>query len=237
MANEIQATFTTGSTLYGLAFNAAGEVVTDPAGAPSFTAYVAGDIDDYDIQLAEIATNSTEYRGAFPVIAAGVYSVVLFEQAGGAPVVATDTRLGTTAEMHWDGTAEIAVETMRGTDGVSLVIPDAAGVLAAYILSDVIGADSDTLETLSDQLDVIGVGSGAISETYTVTDSATGNPIDGVTIWVTTDVGGANTVRNGTSNAAGQFTFYHDYPSGTDLYVWRQKAGWNFDNPDLEPTT
>jgi hypothetical protein len=39
-------------------------------------------------------------------------------------------------EIYWDGSAEYNLST-----------------LMAYILSDVIGADGDTLETLSDQLD------------------------------------------------------------------------------------
>ena len=128
-------------------------------------------------------------------------------------------------------------EAMRGTDGVSLVVPDVAGVVAAYILSDVIGADSDTLETLSDQLDVLGAGSGGTMETYTVTDSVTGFGIDGVHVWVTSDIGGANIIWAGFTNAAGVVNYYHDLATGTTVYLWREIAGYTFSNPDSEVTS
>ncbi len=103
-----------------------------------------------------------------------------------------------------------------------------------YILSAVIGADSDTLETLSDQLDVIGTGSGATAETYAVTDSTTGFPIDGARVWLSTDLAGANVILLGHSNALGLVTFRHDLATGTPIYVWREKSGYSFNNPDTE---
>lgn len=96
------------------------------------------------------------------------------------------------------------------------------------------GADSDTLETLSDQIDTVGsaAGSGATTKVYTVTDSSSGLPIADVNVWVTTDAAGSNIVASGDTNASGQVTFYLD--SGTTYYIWRQKAGYNFTNPDSE---
>jgi len=76
-----------------------------------------------------------------------------------------------------------------------------------------------------------GAGSGAITFTYTVTSSVTGLPIADADVWVTTDQAGANIVASGTTNASGQVVFYLD--AGT-YYVWRQKSGWNFTNPDTE---
>lgn len=94
------------------------------------------------------------------------------------------------------------------------------------------GADSDTLETLSDQIDdTCTLGTGASANTYTVVDGDS-NPLDGVAVWVTTDVGGSNTVASGTTNSSGQVTFYLD--AGTTYYIWRQLAGYNFTNPDTE---
>ncbi len=107
----------------------------------------------------------------------------------------------------------------------------------AYILSDVIGADSDTLETLSDQLDFLGAGAGGTEEIYTVTDSTTGLPIDGVHVWVTTDIGGANIIWAGYTNAAGIVKYYHDLATGTTVYLWRELAGYRFTNPDSENTS
>ncbi len=275
MANEIRATYDTGETLYALIFNAAGEVwnVVGPS-ANTFAAYIAGNVSFYAIVMPEIATASTQYRGTFDAdIVAGVYSVSVYLQAGGPPVVADDDRIGETATMYWDGAAEIDHSTMealldtiegytdkiddatdgltaikaevegiggvamRGTDGVSLVIPDATGVVSAYLLSDVIGVDGDTLETLSGQLDVLGAGSGGTAETYTVTDDVTGFGIDGVHVWVTTDAAGVNIIWAGFTNAAGVVNYYHDLATGTTVYLWRELAGYRFDNPDSESTS
>jgi len=74
-------------------------------------------------------------------------------------------------------------------------------------------------------------GSGATAKTYTVTDSSTGLPIADVSIWVTTDSGGANVIASGTTDANGQVVFYLD--AGT-VYVWRAKNGYTFTNPDVE---
>ena len=108
MANEIQASYDTGATLYALVFNAAGQVCTDPAGTPSFVAYVPANQDNYDIPLSEIATDSRQYRGSFPAISAGIYTVLIHEQQGGSPA-STDPQRGSAAAMHWDGSAEITI--------------------------------------------------------------------------------------------------------------------------------
>lgn len=71
-------------------------------------------------------------------------------------------------------------------------------------------------------------GTGAISTTVTAQDGS-GNPIDGVEVWITTDSAGANVVA-GTlvTDAFGNATFMLD--AGT-YYRWLQKAGYNFTNP------
>jgi len=74
-------------------------------------------------------------------------------------------------------------------------------------------------------------GAGAITWAYTLTDEDTGLPIADATIWITTDIGGANIIASGLTNANGVATFYLDV--GT-VYVWRQKSGYDFDNPDQE---
>ena len=96
-----------------------------------------------------------------------------------------------------------------------------------------VGADSDTLETLSDQLDLISAtaGPGASANTFTVRDSS-GNPLSNAHVWVTIDLAGTTTVASGLSNALGQVTFYLD--AGVTYYVWKQKEGYDFINPDVE---
>ena len=106
MANEIQVTYDTGATLYALVFDAAGQVWQLTTN--TFVAYAAANIDNYDMAMSEIATNSEQYRGTFDSdIAAGVYSVVLFAQAGGSPDASADERIGETGVMHWNGSEEI----------------------------------------------------------------------------------------------------------------------------------
>ena len=73
-------------------------------------------------------------------------------------------------------------------------------------------------------------GAGATTKVYTVVDGDS-NPIDGVEVWVTTDIAGSNIIASGVTNALGKVTFYLD--SGT-YYIWSRKSGYNFTNPDTE---
>ena len=75
------------------------------------------------------------------------------------------------------------------------------------------------------------LGVGAITWAYTLTNSSTGHPIADADIWVTTDTDGMNIIASGRTNQVGVVTFYLD--AGT-IYVWRQKSGYNFMNPDVE---
>lgn len=75
------------------------------------------------------------------------------------------------------------------------------------------------------------VGTGGTAWTYTLTDSVTGLAIADATVWVTNDAAGANVLYRDTTDASGQVTFY--LPAGT-WYIWRDKAGYEFTNPDTE---
>lgn len=101
---------------------------------------------------------------------------------------------------------------------------------------DAILADTNELQTdwknggrLDLLLDRAADGAGAITWTYTITDGT--DPLEGVDVWVTSDVGGATVLARGTTNASGVVTFYLD--AGT-VYVWSQKSGYTFTNPDTE---
>jgi hypothetical protein len=74
-------------------------------------------------------------------------------------------------------------------------------------------------------------GAGAIVFTYTLTSAVDGLPIADADVWATTDLAGVNVVASGTTNSNGQVVFYLD--AGT-IYIWRQKDGWDFVNPDTE---
>jgi len=89
------------------------------------------------------------------------------------------------------------------------------------------GADSDTLETLSDQLDTIAAASGAGTYSYSNTvDDGSGNLLDGVYLELATDTGFTNIVSSTYSNALGAFTVRSD-TSGTH-YLRLQLAGYSF---------
>ena len=72
------------------------------------------------------------------------------------------------------------------------------------------------------------IGSGLLSCTWTQKDGS-GNPMDNVQIWITTDEAGSNVVAGALyTNTSGEATFMLD--AGT-YYVWREKGGYNFTNP------
>ena len=74
-------------------------------------------------------------------------------------------------------------------------------------------------------------GAGAVEFTYTLTEAGSGDPIADADVWATTDSAGTVVVASGRTDQNGEITFYLD--AGT-IYIWRQKSGWNFTNPDVE---
>ncbi len=134
MANEVFHNFTTGNTLYFCAFQLDGNVFLSGGASDEVWGTGGRDADDYDETMTEDGAGG-HYVGTFDTsIAAGVYRVTVFLQAGGSPVD-SDTPLGQ-GVIYWDGSAEINTRTLDTT-----------------INDDVIGTDGDTLESLSDQLD------------------------------------------------------------------------------------
>lgn len=101
------------------------------------------------------------------------------------------------------------------------------GAYAAGKAGYILGTNLDQKISLINQ----SPGTGAITFTYTLTNSVGGAAISGADVWVTSDSGGTTVVASGTTNGSGQVVFYLD--AGT-YYFWRQKAGWNFTNPDTE---
>lgn len=72
------------------------------------------------------------------------------------------------------------------------------------------------------------IGAGALSCTWTQKDDG-GNPLDNCQVWITTDEAGSNVVAGALlTDSSGEVTFMLD--AGT-YYVWREKGGYDFTNP------
>jgi hypothetical protein len=78
------------------------------------------------------------------------------------------------------------------------------------------------------------VGTGSLSCIWTQKTEG-GIPIDAVRVWISDDIEGTNIIA-GTllTNANGEVTFMLD--TGT-VYVWRQKTGYSFSNPQTWSVT
>jgi len=114
--------------------------------------------------------------------------------------------------------------------------PDAKTTLTVIYTSPYQIEDKDSYKADVSNLDVkvssrATLGAGAIAWTYTLTDADTGEPIADADVWITSDLAGSNVIASGRTNQSGKVTFFLD--AGT-VYVWRQKSGWNFVNPDEE---
>ena len=109
MANEIVyiEPKETGNNLYAIRFDGAHHFVTDGSSSEEWGSD-AHDADTYDVTITEAGTGGGCFVGHFDAsseISAGDYPVNIYRRAGANPDDA-DKRIGT-AEMNWDGSAEI----------------------------------------------------------------------------------------------------------------------------------
>ena len=106
-----------------------------------------------------------------------------------------------------------------GTTGLSgTAVLTAADVTAALIASEVTGP----------------VGPGGTPFTVTVQDTF-GNPLSGVSVWVTSDLAGTTTIAGTlTTDPLGKARFM--LPTGT-AYVWRMSPTYTFPNPQAITVT
>lgn len=99
-------------------------------------------------------------------------------------------------------------------------------------------ADGDAFIIMSASY-YVSPSAGALEITYTVKkdDEDTGDPIDGVEVWITTDESGANVVWSGTTDTYGvarESGGSKPFLDAGTYYIWRRKSGYNFTNPDTE---
>jgi hypothetical protein len=119
--------------------------------------------------------------------------------------------------------------------GLGITTPPTAAAIADAVWDEVVtsghavgNSAAVKLTTAAAGLATAQAGLGAIAKVVTVTVPDV--PLQGCDVWVTSDEAGT-TVVAGTlqTNASGKVTFYLD--AGT-YYVWQQKTGYNFTNPD-----
>lgn len=127
-------------------------------------------------------------------------------------------------------TVSLSSGEMNG-DSISVLFSDAAGdEWCDYFIelrpSEITLGDIPTAAEFATAV----AGAGSTAKTYTVDDGT--NPLAGVHVWVTTDMAGSNLVASGYTDDSGEVVFWLD--SGTTYYLWRQKKGYRFTNPDTE---
>ena len=200
------------------------------------TSQTAGDLADL-IGTAQADLNTiTGSDGVTLATAQGLYApnIVVPDAAGVAP---------TAGEIKT--AIEAAGSHLTLIKAVTDIIPDAGALTTidtntarltaerAAVLTDWInGGRLDViLDAILVDTSAMGSGAGSITYVYNVTDLDTGGPLDGASVWVTTDSAGLYVIASGVTDDAGNVTFYLD--AGT-RYFWRSKAGHNFNNPDEE---
>lgn len=130
----------------------------------------------------------------------------------------------TIADAVWDEVTSGHVTA--GTTGAAIVAAGAAGDPWGTALPGAYAAGTAGYKLGN----LVVAGSGAITFTYTVTTDGS-TPIPDVDVWVTSDSAGTQILASGRTNQSGVATFYLD--AGT-VYIWCQKSGYNFSNPDTE---
>jgi len=194
-------------------FDADGDLVSNAADLDSEVSKDGGSFIDCTNEAAEIGTS-------------GIYKLTLTATEMNADIIAVITKTSTTGAKTTSTiiyTSAYQIAQMRGTD-------DAITSLAAITDDkDSYKADVSNLDVKVSSRSTLGVG--AITWIYTLTEESTGNPIPDADVWVTSDEAGNNVLASGKTDGYGKVTFHLD--TGT-VYVWRQKSGWDFDNPDTE---
>lgn len=158
--------------------------------------------------------NCGAYARLYTLADLKTYTYFVMAQYTGAVVLDTDYVTGAA------GSGELATSAIE--DVVDAVWDE---ILAGHAI---VGSTGAALSAAA----ACGVGSGATEVTYTLTNAMTGLPIADADVWASTDVAGLNVVAGGQTNALGQVTFWLD--SGVTYYIWRQKDGFTFVNPDIE---
>ena len=140
------------------------------------------------------------------------------------------TAAATIADAVWDET--IADHAGAGSTGEALSDGGtSAATIADAVWDEVLSGHTDA-GSAGKALGIATAAPGSTEFVYTVTDSVTSGVIANVLVWITTtNDPDDDIIAQAYTDTTGEATFYLD--SGT-YYLWRQKSGYTFTNPDTE---
>lgn len=120
MANEIQVRAGSGSSIYFLTRNSAGQIWNTNTSA--WENYSTASYANYKIAMAEQGVASGYFTGNFPtLIGAGTYDIVAKQQSGGSPAE-TDAYVGT-GNFEWSGTVQVPLSDLATSGLVGQLAP------------------------------------------------------------------------------------------------------------------
>lgn len=141
-------------------------------------------------------------------------------------------------EVVWDGTQNPTAEIDNIGTYVRPYTGEDIATYAYFARASYTGAVSLDSDHVTGAVGYPTYPAGAIAYIYDVTDSVSGDPVEGVDVWVTTDADGDNIKWRGTTDALGRarddFGNLPLLDAGT-YYFWKQLSGYlDDDNPDIE---
>jgi hypothetical protein len=192
------------------------------AGADKVWASAARTLTSFGTLVADVAT--AVWGAATRLLTAGT-NIVLAKGVGVTGF--NDPTVGAIADQVWD--EALSGHAIAGSTGAALSAAGSAGDpwITALPGAYVAGTAGYIIGHMTGSI----AGAGAITWTYTLTNSSSGLPIADANVWVSSDAAGLNILASGVTDQSGVVTFFLD--AGT-VYVWRQKSGFNFQNPDSE---
>lgn len=175
---------------------------------PGYTATRAALLDYLDA-----AISGREASGAAAAAVAGLNDLSAAEVNAEVDTALAEYDAPTKAELD-SGLAGLSVPT--------------AGQVADAVWDETLSAHNTAGSTGAKLADVDTLGAGADAVTLTVKLDG-GTVVGNADVWISTSSTGSPLVASGTTNSSGQITFYLD--AGVTYYCWREKVGYNFDNP------
>lgn len=171
--NEIKAFLESGLTVYAILLRPNGEIFAGEGWETIIPAHWVS----YDIPLTEECAGI--YYANLPAVAAGSYTFVVYERAGGSPA-ATDVQRGI-GSIAWDGTAETVLASAAQTAALTLGV-DFATVTAPAVRSLINAARREFSAQISgNTLSVYKEDDETVAWSATLVRSASAQPVVGVT--------------------------------------------------------